>query len=198
MKKIIILFTLMLGAITSVYANETSDKQNSNSVSQTDLQKTDSDADQDTLGITAEDNANKTWWEWVKGQPQENSIYLGMFTLHFSPGSIQDDNWNNELIGGTYKGVFAGTLINSFYKRAYVLGLSRDVYEDQLSDNWKMNSGYRVGLITGYDLDLNNFTSNLPALPFAQIYTNFTYHDLVGVEFSYVGIVVTAEFYIRF
>ncbi|MCF6775002.1 hypothetical protein L3V83_00320 [Thiotrichales bacterium 19X7-9] len=211
MKRIIIITCLIVSLTVNVFAQSnqsTSDNQTTtsadsseqiaslptkeeiNQLAQSDTTTEDTSDDQST--------SDESWWEWIKGTPQQNSVYLGMFTLHFSPGSIKNDNWNNQLIGGTYKGIFFGTLVNSFYNRAYVAGFSRDLYENQVSENVNMTAGYRLGLITGYTLDMNEFTSHLPALPFVQGYVDFTYRGIVGIEFSYVGIVVTTEFYLRF
>ncbi|MCF6765459.1 hypothetical protein L3V82_06710 [Thiotrichales bacterium 19S3-7] len=209
MKKIITTIMVLLYLLAvSAFAQSTS-SQNLNDLDSSTESQIDSLPSADTINqadqvnspvdtSSSKSNENEDFWQWIKGTPQQNSVYLGMFTLHFSPGSIRDDNWNNELIGGTYKGIFVGTLVNSFYNRAYVAGFSRDLYKNQVSENLDMTTGYRLGLITGYTLDMNEFTSHLPALPFVQAYVDFTYRNIVGIEFSYVGIVVTTEFYLRF
>lgn len=148
----------------------------------------------DTLASQTSDD----WWTFLKGEPQDNSVYLGMVTFHFNQNSRLNDRWNNDLVGGVYKGIFVGTLINSFNDRAYVIGVSRDVYKQKLNENFDMTLGYRLGLISGYDERMTSIAEYTPVLPFPQAYADFTFKNTAGVEISYIGVVLTAEFYIRF
>lgn len=141
--------------------------------------------------------SKKTTWDFIKGKAPENAMLLGMFTLHFNPNSLKKDRWSNDLIGGVYKGFFAGTLINSFNDRAYVFGIQRDVYTKKYSNNWQINSGYRLGLITGYDSRMTKVADKTKVLPFPEIYSDFMYKK-VGVELSWSVSVITAKFIVHF
>ena len=147
----------------------------------------------------SQDNSKtqKTTWDFIKGKTPQNAMFLGMFTLHFNPQSLKKDRWSNDLIGGVYKGFFAGTLINSFNDRAYVFGVQRDVYTKQYSNNWQINSGYRLGLITGYDSRMTKIADKTKVLPFPEIYSDFMYKK-VGVELSWSVSVITAKFIVHF
>ena len=136
-------------------------------------------------------------YDFIKGSEPSNAIYLGMLTWHFSKKSRQDDRWSNDLIGATYKNVFIGTLINSFDDRAYVIGLQRNLYTYKSSYNQEFNVGYRMGLITGYDERMSSIAEHIPVLPIPEVYMDYSYHN-IGAEFSYVGVVFTAKFFVRF
>lgn len=143
-------------------------------------------------------NSNKkSTWEFIKGSTPENALLLGMLTFHFNPNSLKHDRWSNNLIGGVYKGLFAGTFLNSFNNRAYVFGIQRDVYKTSFSNNIRMNSGYRIGLISGYDSRMGSIAKASPLLPFPEVYTDFKYKH-VGIELSWSVAVVTAKFVVTF
>ena len=138
-----------------------------------------------------------SFWEFLKGTAPDNAIYLGMFTWHFNPESRKNDRWSNNLIGGLYHSVFVGALLNSFSDRAFVVGVQRNLYTNQLSHNTQMNIGYRLGLISGYDERMSDYAKYLPVLPIPELYVDFAYKHF-GTELSYIGVVFTAKFFIRF
>ena len=142
-------------------------------------------------------SSKKTTWDFIKGKTPQNSLFLGMLTFHFNPNSLKHDRWSNDLPGGVYKGVFAGTLINSFNDRAYVFGIQRDVYTKKFSNNWQINSGYRLGLITGYDSRMSKVADKTKVLPLPEVYSDFMYKK-VGIELSWSMVVVSAKFIVRF
>ena len=139
----------------------------------------------------------KTTWDLIKGSEPHNAIFLGMWTTHFKSTNREDRRWSNELIGGVYKSFFAGTFLNSFNDRAYVFGIQRDVYNKTLKDNWKINAGYRLGLVHGYDKRMSDIAGKVKLLPFPEVYSNFMYKDF-GLEFSWCVSVITAKFIINF
>ena len=50
-------------------------------------------------------------------------LYFGMWTTHLKHDVIAlDNNW---VVGGTYRGVFGGTFLNSFGRRAFTAGIQR-------------------------------------------------------------------------
>lgn len=149
-----------------------------------------------THNDTADDDSTpeqpRSFWSKLWGTPAPTAIYPGMFTFHLEPGS-RDDNWNNQLIAGTYKGFFAGTFINSFYDRGYAAGIQRMWDTEQLSDNVKNSVGYRVGLVSGYDERLAPIAAKTPVLPFPQVIDDITWKH-VGIELSWCVDTVSAGF----
>lgn len=141
--------------------------------------------------------ASSGFWSKLWGKPAPPALYLGMFTFHLDPNS-RDDNWNNQLIAGTYDGFFAGTFINSFYDRGYALGIQRMWGKQQLSEYVSNSPGYRLGLVTGYDERMMDLAAHTPVLPFPQIIDDIVIGDHVGIELSWSVVVVSAGFVVTF
>lgn len=130
--------------------------------------------------------------EFLLGQSAQNSIYLGMWSVHFIDDD-EDYSTTHNLLGIVYKGYYAGTFLNSHEERAYSAGFQRDVY----STNWdflSVDTGYRLGILYGYD-DFE--ISDTKLFPLLQLYVDVSYKSL-GVQFSWAGTVFTAGFFIRF
>ena len=152
--------------------------------------------------LCAQKNATPSRFTQLYGKTPPTTLYLGMWTLHFRwamNASQHHDEWRNQLIGVNYKSLFAGTLINSYDERSYVVGLQRDLLQhDYQNSHWSVNAGYRLGLIYGYKsgevFSLSNYT---PILPFPQLYAQFSYKHRVGIELSYTLILISATLYIR-
>lgn len=140
---------------------------------------------------------DESFWTFLKGTQPDNAVYLGMFTWHFNPESRAHDRWSNNLIGGVYNSIFVGTLLNSFSDRAFVVGIQRNVYTKQLSQNNQINVGYRLGIMSGYDQRMSDIAKYLPVLPLPELYIDYAYRNF-GAELSYIGVVFTAKFFIRF
>ncbi len=137
------------------------------------------------------------FWTKLWGKPAPPALYLGMASFHLEPGS-RDDNWNNQLIAGTYAGFFAGTLVNSFYDRAYAFGIQRMWGTQQLSEHISNSPGYRLGLISGYDERMMDLAAHTPLLPFPQIIDDIVIGDHVGIELSWSVVVLSAGFVVTF
>ncbi len=155
--------------------------------------------DDHNIVVTSQSNNtehSEGWWDWVKGSTPESHLYLGMWTWHFKNKSRREDRWQNELVAVNYKSFFVGTLLNSFSKRMYVAGVQRELFS-RSKDNWGYNIGYRAGGVYGYGKEFGSIAKKLPILPVIQPYIAIHYKR-VGVEASYVGAVLTAEFFIRF
>lgn len=150
-----------------------------------------------TAGTAEEQKKNQSFWQFLEGTQPENAVYLGMLTWHFNPESRKDDRRSNNLIGGVYQSIFVGTLLNSFSDRAFVVGVQRNLYTNQLSQNNQVNVGYRLGLISGYDERMSDIAKYLPVLPIPELYVDYAYKN-VGAELSYIGVVFTAKFFVRF
>lgn len=137
------------------------------------------------------------FWQQAWGKPATSILYAGMATYHLNPNS-RDDNWNNQTVALTHQGYFIGTLINSYDRRAYTAGIERYWPEHQIEKNFKGHTGYRLGLITGYDDKLAAFAESTPVVPFAQVIYDITFQDHFGFEFSWCAVVVSAGFFYQF
>ncbi len=135
---------------------------------------------------------DRSFYDFLYGQPAQDSIYLGMWSLHFID---DDDDYTNthNLLGMVYKGIFLGTFLNSHDERAWALGIQRDVYKTKV-DVLDVDIGYRFGMMHGYE-NLQLFDTEI--FPLLQLYGDFSYKKL-GIQFSWAGTVVTAGFFIRF
>jgi hypothetical protein len=149
------------------------------------------------LADTQTDQSNENLWTKLWGKPTPSALYLGMATYHLSK-SRRDDRWNNNLVGGSYNGYFAGTLQNSFDDRAFVLGVERLWAIQHLSENIDNQIGYRLGLISGYDERMTNIAEHTPVLPFPQVFDNIMLDERVGLQLSWSMIVFSAGFVVQF
>lgn len=130
--------------------------------------------------------------EW--NEPPPPVLYLGMWTLHLIKKG--DSNATNDLLGFSYKNFFAGTFRNSFGDRSYAAGIGGYWINSEISDELTYHLGYRLGLIYGYDERFMPIAGKLPILPFPQVISSFTWKK-IGWEVSWVGVILTTEFYIR-
>jgi hypothetical protein len=132
-------------------------------------------------------------WDLLPGEPARNSLYLGMWSYHFDETDDDDFRTDNHLIGGAYRGCYAGTFINSSNDRTISLGWQRDFFTREWSDA-RLDLGYRAGIMYGYD-DYSLGSTKL--FPLAHLYADVEYRNF-GVQFSWVAQVVTVGFLIRF
>ncbi len=89
----------------------------------------------------------KKTWKLIKGKPTKNGIILGMFSKHTSSTKRNEDN---HMVGIQYKGYTAGTFVNSYHDRTYFAGVSRELWQKKITDNFDINFHYRAGLLHGY------------------------------------------------
>ena len=151
----------------------------------------------DVLSGVTDDSKTQDLFAFLQGQKPNNGLYIGMFTLHFNPKSLRDDRWINNLIGVPYHSLFLGTFLNSFSERAFVSGVQRNVYMHRFSNTTVFDVGYRLGVISGYDKRMSSFADYSPLVPLVEAYIDFSYNNL-GIEVSYIGVVVTAKFFVLF
>lgn len=128
-----------------------------------------------------------------------------MYDWHLLRRSKTRTNDNpNPMLAVTYKGFFAGTLVNSYSIRTYVVGVQRYWIQGHPKKDWALQFGYRLGLMYGYQnthlfaekSPLGWLCKNSPILPAAQAIFDVTYKH-VGVELSWMDVVVTGSIYIR-
>lgn len=142
-------------------------------------------------------DANSVWVKlWGKPEPKP-MLALGMWSYHLKHESQDMDNSRNDLIGFSYDGLFAATLINSENRRSYAVGVQRYWLAKPLKPDLTWQLGYRLGLIYGYDEKLGHIATISPIIPFPQLITDMTWKN-VGLEISYTWVVVSTSFYIRF
>ena len=148
---------------------------------------------------TLETQAAATQFSWW-GSPAAGQINLGMWTYHIGTNLFQNQyNANNQLFSLTYRGLFAGTLLNSFYQRSYAAGIQRTLFSHTLANHVQDHFGYRLGLMYGYGTEeIQSLTGlYLPLVPFPQLIYGVDWNH-VGVEVSWTVYVVSAGFYIWF
>ena len=138
----------------------------------------------------------RSLWEKVKGKPSNDALLLEMLVWHFREHSRKNDRWNSQLLGVLYKGIYATTFLNSFSDRAFGCGVSRDYYQKHLSKNSEIDLGYKLGIVTGYDVRMMPLAKYTPVLPVIMPSLDFRYRR-ANVELSWVLDVVTLNFSIN-
>ena len=129
------------------------------------------------------------------GDIPPDQLYLGMYSLHFDSKSLENRNATNNLLGVQVEGLFVGTLINSYDIRSWAFGISREFYRVRLSNYWSFASGYRVGLITGYEDQETFFGTESEISPFVDLHAQFSYLDHFGVEIMLTSSLSVIFFY---
>ena len=121
-------------------------------------------------------------------------LYFGMWTAHLKRDVVAlDNNW---VIGGTYRGVFGATFLNSFGRRAFTAGLQRTLIASEPRP-FGASLGFRVGLVSGYDGMFMRLARETPVLPFIQPFVTLDVQH-IGVEISYTFVVVSVAASYRF
>lgn len=120
-------------------------------------------------------------------------LHVGMWTSHltnFSKGL--DANW---LVAMGWRGLYGGTFVNSFGRRAFAAGIERPLVRD---DGTGINAGlgYRFGLVTGYDERLIGFAGKTPIIPALQVMGDVAV-GRTGLELAWAGKVATMSPFMR-
>ena len=128
----------------------------------------------------------------------EPRLYLGMWSVH---ATDKKRNNHNQMLGGSYGMYTAGTLVNSYFKRAYTVGIQRFWLMGPLKHDINYELGYRLGLVTGYkghNILGIEAVKNSPIIPYVQLVFGLNY-KYVGWEISAPSpYVLSTGFYIRF
>lgn len=98
--------------------------------------------------ITARQRWDK-FWIWLKGEPADDALLLGMQSVHTSSQRHERNN-SNKGIGLQYGGVAVGYFYNSWYRDTYYLTVSRRVWKKQFLKNWQIDLQYKAGVMHGY------------------------------------------------
>ncbi|MBR9988449.1 MAG: hypothetical protein KFH98_01780 [Gemmatimonadetes bacterium] len=110
-------------------------------------------------------------------------FYVGMWTSHVRDPARGLDG--NAMVGGSYRGFFGATFVNSYGDRALAAGIQRGITQANRSVTTSL--GYRVGLVTGYDERFLPIAAHTPLIPFAQIVGGLD-HRRFGAELAYAGL----------
>lgn len=131
------------------------------------------------------------WLEMVVGEsPDRDRVIGGLWAMHpFEPQFPELDATRG--FGGLYGHWFGATFVNSYDVRTFIVGIER---------NWLclrrgvfgVGTGYRVGLITGYDERLVEIARHTPVLPFGGVLL-WTQIGPVGIDSYYVYRAITLE-----
>ncbi|MGI9536945.1 MAG: hypothetical protein ACR2PB_07735 [Desulfocapsaceae bacterium] len=143
----------------------------------------------------SEAEASISWqhiYQLFKGEPAQNSIYLGMWSHHIIDNDDEYQTTHN-LLGITYRGFFGGTFINSVDEQAWGAGVQRDLYSTKY-EVISMELGYRLGVLYGYD---SMQMANSGLFPLLQMYADLHYEH-IGIQLSWAGSAITAGFFLRF
>lgn len=116
---------------------------------------------------------NRTW-DFIKGEPINNSLLLGMFSHHTSN---KDHNETHNLLGIDYKGYSVGTFKNSFSDQTYYAGISRKLYEYEFRKNIKFDVKYKLVAMYGYQDHYPDLAGITPLIM-----------PMFGLSFGYTGV----------
>ena len=140
-------------------------------------------------------NMRQTIW----GNKARDALLLGMWSFHLTgSGEYMGDGGSNEqnhLLGIQYYGLTAGTFLNSHDDRAWFFGPAREVYSRKITENTRLDIGYRFGPLYGYGDDL-------PKLGGISLFGagtfGFSWHKL-GVDIMIIPVgVITGGFRVDF
>lgn len=134
-------------------------------------------------------------WDYLKGQPTDDRLLLGMFTLHTNPSSFKRRNWSQKLFGLQINDFFVGTFENSFYRRSWVVGVARNLSNQRVHPDWETSFGYRLGFIYGYNPKEAPLSDYTPVIPMIGIYKQYVYRERCGIEFVLTSVASVSFFY---
>ncbi len=140
----------------------------------------------------ADINSSASWLKKFWGYASSDHIYLGMWTWHFDYDP--DNEWRNQLIGGSYQGYFSGTFKNTYGDRTWTAGVQRTLYQGRWQ-SLKIEAGYRAGMMYGYKKNLQLFGT--PWFPLAQAIVDIDYKGF-GIELSWAGVILGGGVFYRF
>jgi hypothetical protein len=99
-------------------------------------------------------------WRTIWGNKARDAVLLGMWSIHLSgSGEYLGDgssNDQNNLLGIQYYGLALGTFMNSHNDPSWFFGPAREVYSRELSENTRLDIGYKFGPLYGYEEHLPN------------------------------------------
>ena len=100
-------------------------------------------------------------------RPDRQRIIPGLWALHPYRPHFPETDWTRG-VGVQFSMWYSGTFVNSYGVRAFVAGVERHWFAGE----WgalSFGTGYRAGLVTGYDERLVEIAKYTPLLPFGGI-----------------------------
>lgn len=85
---------------------------------------------------------------------QADSVYVGGWSKHFGGNTDSDGyvlNESHDMLAFEYENIFAGTMLNSYHTRSYLLG-----YQFHLIEEKYFNLDIAVGGVHGYTKEQNS------------------------------------------
>ncbi len=136
-------------------------------------------------------DGDRGWLGAVLGRrPDRNRFIGGLWAMHpFEPQFPELDGTRG--FGGLYGHWFGATFINSYGERTFIFGVERNWLAVRRGP-FGVGSGYRVGVITGYDERLMELARHTPVLPFGGVLV-WTQLGPVGIDSYYVYRAITLE-----
>jgi hypothetical protein len=109
-----------------------------------------------TIHPTSHNHQNILQKAW--GEQAPNAILgLGLMkSFHLLEDNNKYRTWNY-LVGAEYRGLTAGTFLNSHDRRVYLLGVSRSLYHKQSASGFNVDLGYKLGGFYGYREGFPNY-----------------------------------------
>lgn len=131
------------------------------------------------------------WLRAVVGDsPDRDRLIGGLWAMHpFEPHFPELDGTSG--FGGVWGHWFGATFVNSYGERTFILGVERS-WLGVHSGPFGVGTGYRVGVITGYDERLMDLARHTPLLPFAGLLV-WARLGPVGLDSYYVYRAITLE-----
>ncbi len=146
---------------------------------------------QDSATASGASSDSAGWLRTVVGSsPGRDRIIGGLWAMHpFEPQFPELDATRG--FGGLYGHWFGATFVNSYDQRTFILGIERNWFALRRGI-FGLGTGYRVGLITGYDERLIGIARHTPVLPFAGILA-WTQVGPIGLDVYYVYRAISLE-----
>jgi hypothetical protein len=148
-------------------------------------------ASDSVVGAPAQEEKPERGGFSIRGKaPDRRRFIFAIGAMHPFDPQFPEVDWTRGL-GVQFSTWFGATLINSYGKRTFAAGVERDWF----TGRWKavrFGTGFRVGLVTGYDERLFALAGYTPVLPFGGLLV-WTRVGAVGLDAFYVYRTITVE-----
>lgn len=124
-------------------------------------------------------------WLGLWGRSEPDRFYVGLWALHLR--RTEDGFSSHELVGVSWRGIVAGTFVNTHEGRSWVVALGRSVAQAKGREGG-VRLGYRLGLLAGYDEQLMDMAARYPVIPAFQVLADVRYRR-VGLQAGWTWIV---------
>lgn len=128
------------------------------------------------------------WWRGLVGVPEPDRLYGGLWALHLR--RVEDGLSAHHLLGVTWRGLYAGTFVNTHEGRSWTVAFARSVIVAESGGRTAFTMGYRLGLLGGYDERLLGVAGRWPVIPAGQVVADLRYGRF-GMQLSWAWVVTT-------